>query len=296
MAKVVPMTDPTVVHRQGEDDRQSARTPPAAGTPARWRATVRDTSIIAAAVTALALLAGIYINTSPTADGKASTKKSPVDMVTRLTAGVQVGTYIDLLGNPLIKRPIQQTKFIEWIWRQPEFVLQALVDDLGQVSMYTLTSTKSDFHPVIPMVRGPHQEELRLGIATFSQVDGTDGSEAVYPANAKYHYSELISGGGATHGRSLVVTNSWDGTAVPTPSVGAVDELNQAIDLCGLSAFGFTACKTTEPTAQATLAKLREDLHISGFTLTAPDFDPKTVEVNRSPWIMDSACDVPEAC
>jgi hypothetical protein len=50
--------------------------------------------------------------------------------------------------------------------------------------------------------------------------------------------------------------------------------------------------RTFEREVEAGLAKLRSNLRISGFT-TAPEFDPRTVEVNRSPWILDSACDVP---
>lgn len=258
-----------------------------------WPTLVPRFGAVVATVVALALLAGIYVNTRPTVD--ALSTGSPADTVAQLTAGVQVTTYVDLLGYPLIKKSIRESRYVEWIWKRPQFAVQALVDDLGQVAMYTLTSIAPDFHPSIPLTAGPDGKLLRLGIATFSQIGEIVGSEGVYPANAKYHYSELFGGGGATHERLLIVTNSWDGAGVPAPP-GSADELSQALSLCGIRPFGFSSCESAEPGARAALAKLRSGMRISGFTITAPEFDLTVVDVNRSPWILDSACDVPGAC
>jgi hypothetical protein len=80
----------------------------------------------------------IYFATRPrTAD----TESNPEAVVGKLVAGVQVTEYSALLGNPLMKQRAPEQEFVEWLWRRPTFVVQALVDDLGQVQMYTLTAT-----------------------------------------------------------------------------------------------------------------------------------------------------------
>lgn len=218
--------------------------------------------------------------------------------MSRLSAGVQVSAYTDLLGAPIVKRPLPHNPLVEWIWQRPEFVVQAAVNNLGQVEMYTVTSLASTFHPPVPLVEGSSGDRLRLGVSKFDQIpiDMIEGSEGVYPASAKYHYSELLGGGGASHGRYLILTNSWDGTGAPEPAPGAIEMLSQAVSDCGLDAFGFKGCKATNSGAVSKLAGVRAGLHISGFTLTAGDFDPRMIEVNRSPWLLDSACDVPHGC
>ncbi|GAA5152962.1 hypothetical protein GCM10023321_22460 [Pseudonocardia eucalypti] len=212
-----------------------------------------------------------------------------VQVVRGLEAGVQVSTYVDRLGGPLAKRPVPGGEFVEWVWRRPEFVVQAVVDHAGQVDIYTVTSTDPTFDAPIPYTDG-----LRLGRSNFADLrfDLVSGVYTGYPASAKYEYSEEVGPAGATHGRTLILTKSWDGTGTPRPADDAIDLLARNDLSCGRP--DDTAGRPCEAVPERD--RLRAGLRISGFTLTARDFDPSPVPVNRSPWLQDSACDIPGEC
>jgi hypothetical protein len=218
----------------------------------------------------------------------------PGEMVEKLDTGIQVSRYSAILGNPLIRRQISP-QFVQWVWQAPTFEIQVLVDDLNQVQMYSLTSTDRNFNPEIPFLTDANGQPLRLGIATFSQNTlPFESAEAVYPAKAKYGFSEMISGRATAHERTLILVSGGDGTPAPWSGDGVIDELNRVIGTRGFAMSG--TCQADNATKQGVPAQLRGKLRITGFTLTAPGFDPTSVDVNLSPWILDPGWDVPLTC
>lgn len=273
-------------------------TPPPAGRIPPWMRVGAEVARCAAALAAVLLLTGIYLNTRSSGPGPRQAESS-VATVAKLRAGIQVANYDDLLGHPYSKRPVTGTKFVEWIWQRPDFVVQALTDDIGQVDMYTVTAASPDFHPQIPLI-STAADPLNLGTARFPDIGrDADAMEGIYPANGKYTYSELFQADGSTHSRALILTSSWDGRSASQFSSGNLDivgDLNDVVGRCALGTDHFSACASRDPAATAAVARPRGAMRIGGFTVTAADFDPTTLDVPHSPEILDSACNIPGNC
>jgi hypothetical protein len=291
-------------------DQQSRSGPVRRALQYPWWAGIGSIASVLAVVLAVVALPGTEPK-SPATPGTAAPPSAPLPappsitlsaekIVSSLAAGVQVSTYSNLLGDPYIRREVTDSTSVEWIWIQQTFAVQAIVNKMNNVDMYTVTVTDSSFHPALPYDIGVGETEVRLGKSTFADVDaaGYVGTDFIYPANAKYHYSELYGCDGTFHYRCLVLTQSWDGTGArpidADPEDGLISDLEGAS--CSEAEDGeFGYCRDVRDSSSK-LAKARERMIITGFTMTAEDFDINSISVNFSPWILSSRCDIPTGC
>lgn len=228
-----------------------------------------------------------------------------------LATGVLVDRFEVILGPPLAVRDVA-TGYSETLWVTDDYSTQAVWNDKRNVVLYTVTTNSPEFNPELPYKLGANDSSLYLGRSTFADIRvEPNGFLAVYPANAKFTWSESYGAGYALDYRKLIVTHSWDGVGVePADSDSRTFDLwREVVNACDfdapahtsagvISQGGFGSCASSDTEAVATLGELRKRLVISGFTLTAPDFDLDILGgfYLYSPFYFDSRCDIPNGC
>jgi hypothetical protein len=238
-----------------------------------------------------------------TGSGAGGKGRSPLEEVAALSTGVQLRKFVELLGEPDRKRDVLDSQFKpsshnESIWQRPSYVLQAVTDSKDTVVLYTVTTMDKNFHPEIPFRLGKDSGPLRLGLSKFADVDQTFiGIDAIYPANARYFYSEAYGGGGAFQHRTMLLTQSWDATGIaPFDSSSGQFSVFDDFQLVSLACSEFKPCHTLPAREAEALKRLRAALVISGFTITEPNFDLRSIAVVPNPDILNSRCELPVGC
>ncbi|MBX7111119.1 MAG: toll/interleukin-1 receptor domain-containing protein [Dehalococcoidia bacterium] len=94
----------------------------------------------------------------------------------KLHAGPQVNYFLEVLGNERFRTPYQShpsEPFLEYVWVDPQFYVQAAVNSFGSVLLFTVTSRSLTFTPVFEMVPEPStpSRSIRLCQDSFEALD-----------------------------------------------------------------------------------------------------------------------------
>lgn len=228
---------------------------------------------------------------------------SPLEEVAALSTGVQLRKFVDLLGQPDRKREVlnpdaKPTTDNESIWQRPAYVLQAITNADQTVELYTVTTMDKNFHPEIPFKMGKSSTSIRLGLSKFADIEPSFlGLDGIYPANAKYIYSEAYGKGAAFQSRTIFLTQSWDATGIaPFDSSSGPQSLFDDFGIATNACRSYDPCGPLPQREATALQRLRASLVISGFTITEPDFDTKSIIILPNPDILSSRCELPVGC
>ncbi len=259
-----------------------------------------DQTVKAGAPASNSAPSGAQSGDTSTISGK---RLSPLEEVAALSTGVQLRKFVELLGEPDRKREVLNSEFEpsdhnEAIWERPSYVLQAVTNAQDTVVLYTVTTMDADFHPEIPFRIGKNRSPIRLGLNKFADIEASfTWLDAVYPANARYYYSEGYGGGAALQHRTMVLTQSWDATGIePFDSSSGERSVFDDFNLVSRTCEKFQPCHTLPPREAAALQRLRAALVVSGFTITEPNFDLRSILVMHNPGIHNSRCELPVGC
>lgn len=106
----------------------------------------------------------------------------------KLHAGPQVNYFVEVLGNERFRTPYQSNPgdpFVEYVWVDPLFYVQAAADRFGTVLMFTVTSRSLTFTPVFDIVPEPSSppRSVRLCHDSFEAVDANPPAREAFFAN-----------------------------------------------------------------------------------------------------------------
>jgi hypothetical protein len=172
-----------------------------------------------------------------------------------LSDGLQLTRFEQLLGAPTTRKRLRNDEWLVSTWDSPDIAVSAFSNRDSQVVAYTLTSLGPDYTPLVDHVRGG----VRLRDSVFADLpDKPTQVAGVFPPNGRFFYSELYVGGGATGGKSVVLSASFAANAGDR----AVTELSGLGDCMPLSIFAEARGCTPER-----VSALRRGMHVTSMTV-----------------------------
>jgi len=120
-------------------------------------------------------------------------KRALLNSISQLSGGVNIKHFDTILGSPVFKN-VRQEKFLEYIYVNKYFYIQAVTDQNEKVIFYSVTTREKDFNPEIPF--GDWDEEtgkqanVILGETTFTELNDTPEIYANFRGAHNHFYTE----------------------------------------------------------------------------------------------------------
>lgn len=125
-------------------------------------------AIAAVMLVALGILIGTQLNfkrQTGLAPSIESTNPAKIHTVEKLSAGVQLSYFTNLLGEATFKN-VQENDLIEWIFVDPDYYIQAITDKEDKVLAYAITTRSESFTPNFNIAG----QRITLRATTFGQL------------------------------------------------------------------------------------------------------------------------------
>ncbi|MEU9661479.1 ETEC_3214 domain-containing protein [Streptomyces chartreusis] len=209
---------------------------------------------------------------------------SSEERVSKLATGVTVNYFRkELDGEEDIKRAIGKGWY-ELLWMKKEYAVQAFAKAGDYIKAYSLTSHSRKFHPTIPEFGG------RLGVSTFTEVLGGSATAVNFylPAGPDWRYSEALTGSGASHGKTYIMTDSFAGRyAGGQEGAELALAVDDSLDLGSCEKIGSWCFYANRD--KSDVARLRKRAIVTTYTILGPgaDLEEFPATVNFGPTFAD---------
>lgn len=200
-------------------------------------------------------------------------KRKMIKNLSLLSADVNIGYFINILGNPvfinnyeiadLIKGEFKDTNLSEYVFVHEYYFVQALTDDNDRIVAYSVTTRKGNFNPKLelgPFTRGEKKPLIiELGKTKFKELSGDSQNVVSFLGIHNFYYHEAYYFGNPGNYQAYVFTLNEAGYA------GLEEELNPYTFLPPDKNITENL-QTTDPDIQ----KFRDNAVINTYTVTSP--------------------------
>ena len=110
-----------------------------------------------------------------------------------LSGDVDINYFDTVLGSPVFKN-VRQDDFLEYIYVNPHYYVQAVTNTTGKVIFYSVTTRDANFNPEVSFggwdEENNRQKTVILGKTKFSELGNQPAVYASYPGVHNHFYSE----------------------------------------------------------------------------------------------------------
>lgn len=129
------------------------------------------------------ILKDYYLNT-------VGIKNRYLNDINKLSAGVNIGYFKDILGNPAFIDESENKEQWEYVFVRDLFYTQVITDNNGAVLSYAITTRNKKFNPFIKLFDSSDTNKIVLGESKFSEIK--DEPKKIYAGCGarRFHYIE----------------------------------------------------------------------------------------------------------